>query len=108
MRYQRDGHAAETLIERGVKPPDWYHEEPDLFPFADFYLDSFWELSTERQLGMSVGPIPASKRDEYAGKKGLVGYSAELFNLVIKALDAAFMNHTVEEQEKQRQRNSNK
>ena len=64
MRYERDGFAVEVLIERGQPPPSWYEEEPDCPPGLDYYMKAFWQLSTERSIGFSVGPIPASKIEE--------------------------------------------
>jgi hypothetical protein len=50
------------LLERGfIKDSD---QEPDTVGF-EFYFDAFEELSTSRQVGFSVGPIPFTAIAEY-------------------------------------------
>jgi hypothetical protein len=44
-----------------LRPED---KEPNLGPF-DFYIESFFELSTCRQIGMALGPIPFTTILEY-------------------------------------------
>jgi len=53
------------MMERGREAPAEFHDRPEVEPHLTWLWNAFWELTTERQLGMSVGPIPVSKIREY-------------------------------------------
>jgi len=53
------------MAERGRNAPDGFYDHPEVEPHLTWLWSAFWELSTERQLGMVVGPIPVSKIREY-------------------------------------------
>jgi hypothetical protein len=53
------------MAERGRDAPAAFHDQPELEPHLVWLWNAFWELGTERQLGMTVGPIPGSKLREY-------------------------------------------
>ena len=61
MQRERDGLPAAALDKR-----------PELLPGLDFYLRAYHELGYDRQIGMSLGPIPWSSLDRYAAKYGIV------------------------------------
>jgi hypothetical protein len=104
LRYERDGFAVEVLIERGQPPPSWYEEEPDCPPGLDYYMKAFWQLSTERSIGFSVGPIPASKIEEYGERRGFDRMTLENFIYIIRTMDAAYLDWLTQEREKNRKR----
>lgn len=54
------------------------------------WLAAFWELGTDRQLGMATGPIPAASIDRHTA--GWPRDDAELFRRVIRALDGAYLD----------------
>ena len=54
-------------------------------------MRAFWDLSTERQLGFTVGPIPVSAIQDYASAKGLPSYMMVLFESVIRAMDKVYL-----------------
>lgn len=56
-----------------------------------FYLASFWELSTERQVGQVLGQIPETRVREHAARAGLSDGNMTLFRAVIRALDGAYL-----------------
>lgn len=58
----------------------------------DLYWDAFNELSTERYIGMSVGPIPVSKVWQLAREYGLTIQEQDTFVYIIRVLDAEYMN----------------
>lgn len=61
-------------------------------PGEEFYLKSYWVLSTERTSSMqSVGRIPWSKAMEFARHKHLTPDTAELFWSVISGMDDAYL-----------------
>lgn len=74
------------LLQKGfLKPEDL---EPDVTGF-DFYLDAFEELSTARQVGMTVGPIPFTAIVEYLRIYELSDFDD--FAYIIRRLDSVFL-----------------
>lgn len=69
---------------------------PDLLPGADEFLTAFWELSTDRPVGMAVGSIPFSSISAYALWHSYEG-ADELAVLVrmIRACDRVFLDEQV-------------
>jgi len=53
------------MIERGREAPAEFYDQPQIEPHLTWLWNVFWELGTERQLGMVIGPIPISKIREY-------------------------------------------
>lgn len=44
---------------------------PDVAPGGEALLSAFWELSTDRQVGMSVGPLPAASIARWLAETGV-------------------------------------
>lgn len=42
-----------------------------MLPGAEEYLSAFWELSSDRQIGMQAGPIPFTAIDRWATRNGV-------------------------------------
>jgi len=53
------------MAERGRGAPEGFYDRPEIEPHLVWLWAAFWELGTERQLGMTIGPIPGSKIREY-------------------------------------------
>jgi hypothetical protein len=66
-----------------------------------FYWDAFHELSTERAIGMTIGPIPMSKMWWWADHVGLTSSEARAFVAIIRQMDIAYLNLVGERQSKQ-------
>lgn len=62
-------------------------------PALSFYIDAFWEVSTERQIGMGEGPIPRSAVTGFAVDAGIEGERRSRFRHLIRAMDATYMKH---------------
>lgn len=62
---------------------------PDLCDVEWSVWESFWELSTERQIGMSAGPIPVSKIIEHANTRS--GVPSEALIQLIRIMDAEYL-----------------
>lgn len=77
-------------------------EEPELLPGEDFYLEAFTDLSTERNLGMSIGPIPWNSIVLYAKQKHLDEENAQALVTVIRIMDNAYLEFASEEMKKRR------
>lgn len=58
---------------------------PDVLPGYEEWFTAFYELSTDRQIGMAVGPIPAASIDRHGG--------GALFRRVIRAMDRVYLAH---------------
>ena len=65
-------------------------------------MKAFWLLSTERQIGFSVGPIPVSKIDEYGEKHGFDEMTLDIFRGIIRVMDVAYLGWLEKEREKNR------
>lgn len=64
-------------------------EPPDILEGFGLWLDDFWRLSTEREIGFGVGPIPASAIDKHV--EGWGYEDAELFERCIRAMDGVYL-----------------
>lgn len=63
---------------------------PELRDIEFTIWEAFWELSTERQIGMSAGPIPVSKIRKHAAEVGLSQFA---FKRIATAMDQAYLGH---------------
>lgn len=103
LRFDRDGFVVECKLERNdpwETFPDWFRQEPELETWDHFYLRAFWDLSTERQIGAAVGPIPATKIDDYACRKGLDLSMMEAFKTIIRTMDRTYLKWLEKERER--------
>lgn len=67
-------------------------EPPPVHDVEAFYLSAFRNLSTDRQkTERSTGPIPWSSIDSYSKRFSFI--DSEVFMLVMRELDEAFLNH---------------
>ena len=72
-------------------------DEPELLQGLALYYNAFWELFPDRQLGMSVGPIPYSSIVTYCREWNLDGEMSQLMLKLVRKMDNDFL----EWQEKQ-------
>lgn len=91
----RDGHALETgQYQRATRGrlPQWYLDAPMLRPGDEFYLQAFFELSTERSFGMgAIGPIPWSRIIDYGQRAGLDKQMQDVLVRVLRTLDEEYL-----------------
>lgn len=64
---------------------------PELHDVEWFYWQAFWELSTDRQAGMSTGPIPWSSIAGYAASHPWVDLSS--FVSIMRTMDGVYVAH---------------
>ena len=81
--------------------PEWYLNCPDIFPGDDFYLTGFWELSSCRQFGDVIGPIPWNLAVEYALWHRLDRDMTNVFVAVIRSMDETYLEWLREDQKRQ-------
>ena len=96
------------MIKRGLNLPQWYLEDPAPGPQDDFYLRAFWDLSTEREVGFGVGPIPWSKIVEYGELEGLDLDVMRSFVRVVREMDTGYLKWQSDEADKKRRRSGDK
>lgn len=83
-----DGEAPRALLDQP--------EVPNRLLFA---WRAFWELNTERSIGMAIGPIPWRSIGAYAEKFSLADVdSFEVFGGLIRAMDRAYLKFTREQE----------
>jgi hypothetical protein len=78
------------MIGRGVRLPRWYRERPKKGPTDDFWLRSFFDLSTCRDIGMQAGPIPWTAMRQYFDSLELDPDFFDTFRAVIRGMDSAW------------------
>lgn len=78
-------------IELGIEPPAQFLEQPEILPHNQFYWEAFGDLSTERQIGMGLGPIPRSAIQSYAKEFGITGDEYEIFQRIIRKMDNKYL-----------------
>lgn len=64
---------------------------PQLLPGLAEVFAAFNELSTCRNIGLAVGPIPWTAIRQYAEFMGLDDLQFENFNFLIRSMDRAYM-----------------
>lgn len=80
------------LISLGREVPAEYYECPDIEPHLNLIWSAFWDLSTERQIGMGIGPIPVSKISEYLiDEMELCGPEFDRVKAIIRRVDGAYV-----------------
>jgi hypothetical protein len=80
-----------VLLERGAQVPTDFLEEPQLPDGCEWLMQAFWDLSTERQVGMTLGPIPMSRVDALADRSGLDRDNADTLRRAVRAMDREFL-----------------
>lgn len=102
MRYLRDGFSVEAAIAKRRPVPEWFLDCPELLPGDEVCVVAFWDLSTERQCGMTLGPIPWSKAMLYgSARMGLRGPALESFWRMVRVIDEAYLGWMKEQHDRQ-------
>lgn len=73
---------------------------PTLPEELEFYYEAFHELSTERQIGMGVGPIPFLAILAYARHYDLDYEETEVLIFFIRQLDAFYLKYAQKKADK--------
>lgn len=80
------------MLDRGREAPAEFWDRPEIEPHLAWLWNAFWELSTERQLGMTIGPIPVSKIREYLHDElELHGAEYDRARAIIRKADDAYV-----------------
>lgn len=71
--------------------PDRIQNAPDLWLGLGLYYRGFLDLTSDRQIGMAVGPIPMSVILEYCARYGIEGEQQEDFIWLVARLDQKYL-----------------
>lgn len=71
--------------------PAWFHNRPAPHPQNLFWWEAFWELNSERPMGMGVAPIPGSAIRAYIRDRGFDEETAGTLVRLVRKMDAVFM-----------------
>ena len=99
----RDGYSVEAAIEKGRPLPDWAQNIPELLPGEDFYMKAFFDLSTCREVGNAIGPIPWNIIIEYAKHSGLDRDTTSCFVQIIRQMDSEYLDIQQNEMKRQQE-----
>lgn len=88
--------------------PDSILNKPILSYGLDFFWRAFWELSTDRDIGMSEGPIPWSSMDRWALRHEIDGDEFNRFVLIMRAMDSAYIEYRTKDQKRKMDRATKK
>jgi hypothetical protein len=92
MTWGRSRDHYEKLLRMGRPvPPEYINEKlihPENYPFYEL----FWELGSERQLGMSAGQIPGSAIKAYATENNLTTDQTDFIRWIVRGLDNVFLS----------------
>ena len=66
---------------------------PDFDPYDNWLIESFWDLSSCRSVGMSVSSIPFTAMISYIDYYQIDPISANLLIEVVRSLDTVYMKH---------------
>ena len=85
---------------RSNKPvPERIKNAPRLLPGLDFYFEAFMHLTSCRESGWGVGPIPWTAIIRYCDEIGLQGDQREDMVHHIEVMDKAYIDHQNKKQE---------
>ncbi len=74
--------------------PDKIKNTPTLSMGLHMYWKAFQDLSSDRDVGMGIGPIPWSAMSAWADRNGIRGDNFERFVTIIKGMDTVFVEHS--------------
>jgi hypothetical protein len=77
---------------RESKQADGYYSRPDLDEGLSFYLQAFFELSSDRR--EALAQIPYTAIALYADRAGIAGDDFDRFKGLVRSLDGEFLTFT--------------
>ena len=98
LEYQlQQGHVEQQIIEQAVKAglpiPARIENAPSIMPGLELYYLGFLELTSSRQVGMGVGPIPWLAIEQYCVMKGLDEEQSEAMHHHIVQMDTVYLRY---------------
>lgn len=71
-------------------------DRPELEPQLEWLWDAFWDLSSDRQVGFSAGPIMWASLDAYARRHRINGAIFNRFVSLLRKMDREFLKVSAE------------
>jgi len=72
--------------------PDKFKNKPELKSGLELYWKAFQDLSSDRDIGMGIGPIPWSSIHAWGSRNHIWGDDFERLVMMIHGLDAVYMD----------------
>jgi hypothetical protein len=72
--------------------PERIANKPEIKPGLELYWKAFQDLSSDRDVGMGVGPIPWTAMHNWAARNHIRGDDFERLVMVLRGLDAVYMD----------------
>ena len=82
---------AKQAVMAGNKIPEKILNAPQVNTGLELYFNAFFELESERQIGMSIGPIPWSSINEYSKVYNLSTEQKECLFYFVRKLDRVYL-----------------
>lgn len=76
--------------------PEWFQTRPSPNAESLFWWEAFWELSSERPVGMGIAPIPGSAIRAFIRDHDLDEDMASMLLRLVRKLDGIFMKLAVQ------------
>lgn len=92
----------------GTPLPDKIKNRPYLIDGLMFYWRAFWELSTDRDIGMGEGPIKWSTVNTYAIRHDVQGDEFDILVLIMKGMDTVYLEKRAAQNKKAMGKTRNK
>ena len=73
--------------------PDKIKNAPLLNIGLLFYWKAFQDLSSDRDVGMGIGPLPWSAMHSWATRNCVSGDDFERFVMILRGMDTVFVEH---------------
>lgn len=99
MEYGEKEFSIQSAIAKGRPLPEWAHNVPDITEADVFYLKAFYDLTSCREVGMGLGPIPWRDIYTYAIYAGFENDLYDHFIQVIREMDAGYLEWQRKKQE---------
>lgn len=81
------------MVEEGIEPPPEYNSQPELWLEAEFYWKAFSDVSSDRGVGMGMGPIPFSAILRYAELYGIGDLDEfERLRQIVSEIDSEYLS----------------
>lgn len=87
-------------VRHGQPIPNKILNAPELTLGLHLFIDAFWELNSERSIGMGLGPIPLTSVLAYASEYDFDDDQRSDLVFFIRSLDAAFLKRMDEKKPK--------
>lgn len=86
----------------GEPLPERIQNAPILASGSDFYIEAFFDLGSERQIGFGEGPIPTTAVLRYAKHYEMTSDEEADLLFFIKELDACYLKYQNKKNEKKK------